>query len=282
MEKLLEIFSTREIAFLVWILIVIAAMTFGAEIRKSMIGVLKSLFATKIFSIILLLLLYVTVVVFILWKNRLWDTFLFKDTIFWFFSFALVTFININKAEDNSFFKSLLKDCFKWTMFIEFLVNFYTFSLTTELIMFPIIVFVGLIQAFSQTDKKYQAVTNLFTKIIILIGTIYFLYALYKTIADYKTLFTTKNLFSLLLPIILTIAIVPFLYGLALFMKYETLLIRIRFMTNDNGKKTELKKAIFSAAKFNLSKLKVIDKGLNKFDLYNSNNIREYVHQLVR
>lgn len=148
--------------------------------------------------------------------------------------------------------------------------------------MFPIIVFVGLIQAFSQTDKKHQVVTNLFTNILTLIGTGYFLYALYKTILDYKTLFTTQNLFSLLLPIILTITILPFLYGLALFMKYETLYIRIRFMTNDNDKKREIKKAIFSTAKFNLSKLKVIDKGLNKLDLYNSSDISKYFQQLLR
>lgn len=53
-------------------------------------------------------------------------------------------------------------------------------------------------------------------------------------------------------------------------------------MTNDNDKKREIKKAIFSTAKFNLSKLKVIDKGLNKLDLYNSSDISKYFQQLLR
>jgi hypothetical protein len=256
-------------------------MTFGADIRKSMVGVLKALFGRKIFSIILLMLLYVAGIIFILRQIHFWSTYLFNDTIFWFFSFAIVTFFTINKAEDNSYFKSLLCDCFKGTLFIEFLVNFYTFSLTIELIMFPIIIFIGLIQTFSKSDKKYEPVTKVFTNILALIGTTYFLYALYKTVADYSSLFTKQNLFSLLLPIILTLALLPFLYGLALYMKYETLFIRVQFMTNDKDKNAKLKQAIFSTAKFNLSKLKIIEKGLNKSDFYGSKNIVEYVRQLV-
>jgi hypothetical protein len=256
-------------------------MTFGTDIRKSMMGVIKALFARKIFLILLLMFFYVTGIVFILGKIGFWNTYLFKDTIFWFFSFAIVTFFNINKAEDHGFFKSLLRKCLKWTIFIEFLVNFYTFSLTTELIMFPIIVFAGLIQAFSQTDKKYESVTKLFKNILALIGTVYFIYALYKTIVDYNSLFTIQNLFSLLLPVILTFALLPFLYGLALYMKYETLFIRVQFMTNDKGKNSKLKRAIFNTAKLNLSKLKTIEKGLNKSDFYSSKDIPEYVRHLA-
>ncbi|MBO9683560.1 MAG: hypothetical protein J7502_12975 [Flavisolibacter sp.] len=282
MQKLFELFSTREIAFLTWLIIGLLAMTFGADIRKAMVGVLKALFGRKIFSILLLMSLYVTAVVLLLWKVRFWDTYLFKDTVFWFFSFAIVTFFSINKAEDNSFFKSLVGDCFKWMLFIEFFVNFYTFSLTTELIMFPIIVFIALIQAFSKTDNKYELVTKLFTNILALIGTLYFVYALYKTIVEYNVLFTTQNLFSLLLPIILTLALLPFLYSLALYMKYETLFVRVQFMSNNKDKTSKLKRAIFRTAKLNLSKLKTIEKRLNKIDFYRSNDIDEYVRHLVQ
>jgi hypothetical protein len=275
-----DLFSTREIAFIFWVMAGVAAMMFGKNLRISMLAVVESIFATKIFLVALLLLFYVIVTVWVLWKFGLWETACVKDTVFWLFSFAMVTFFSINKADDNNYFKTLIKDCFKWTVFIEFVVNFYTFSLAIELIMFPILVFVVLIQAFSQTDKKYQPVTKLSTSILALIGTFYFLYALYKTIVEYNTLFAIQNLQALLLPVILTITSLPFFYGLALFMQYETVFIRIRFMTNDMAKKKELRQAIFSVARFNLTRLKVIEKRLNKFDVYNSEDIKTYIRQL--
>lgn len=277
---MLDLFSTREIAFMCWMLAGVAAMMFGKNLRKSMLAVVESIFATKIFLVALLLLFYVIVTVWVLWKFNLWETAFIKDTVFWLFSFAMVTFFSINKADDSNYFKTLVKDCFKWTVFIEFVVNFYTFNLAVELIMFPILVFVVLIQAFSQTDKKYQPVTKFATNLLALIGTFYFLYALYKTIVEYNKLFTIQNLQALLLPVILTLTSLPFFYGLALFMQYEALFIRIRFMTKDVAKKKEIRQVIFSVARFNLTRLKVIEKKLNKFDVYNTEDIRTYIRQL--
>lgn len=277
MTKLTDIFSTRELSLLIWLTFLIIALTFVKEIRKTMVGVISAFFVTKIVSVFAVLTIYLGLILFLLKSFSLWDVTLLKDTIFWFFSFAVVTFFSINKAKDIVFFKTFLVDSFKWTIFIEFLVNFYTFSLTTELILFPIILIVATTQAFSQTDKMNEQVTKLLTNILSIIGTTYFLYALYKTLFDYKNVFTLHNLNSLVLPILLTTLLLPFYYLLAVIMQYEELFIRADFMTNDKKKSKLLKREILLTAKLNLNKIKTIKTNLNKFDFYHSTNIKQYI-----
>ncbi len=228
-----------------------------------------------------LLTVYVLVSILLLHYLLLWNISFIKDTLFWFFGFALVTFFNINKAKDVDYFKTIFKESFKWTLLIEFIVSFYTFSLTTELIMFPIIIVVAGTQAFSKADKKNEKVTSLLTNILALIGTTYFLYALFETFNKYNRLLTLNTLNSFLLPLLLTILSLPFFYFVALYMHYEELFIRVDFMTNDNKLKKRMKREIFIAAHVNLNRLTMIKQKLNKFDLYHSTDIKQYLKNIL-
>jgi hypothetical protein len=147
--------------------------------------------------------------------------------------------------------------------------------------MFPIIIILALTQAFSQTDKKNETVAKLLTNILALIGTTYFLYALYKTFKEYNNLLTLNTLTSFLLPLFLTILILPFFYLVALYMHYEELFIRVDFMTNDDELKRKMKKQIFLASHFNLNRLTTIKQKLRKFDLFHSTDVKQYLKALV-
>lgn len=152
----------------------------------------------------------------------------------------------------------------------------YTFSLTTELILFPIIIILAMTQAFSQTNKMNEQVTKLLTNILNIIGTTYFLHVIYKTLFDCKNVFTLHNLNSLVLPIFLTTLILPFYYLLAVIIQYEELFICADFITNDKKKSKVLKREIVMNAKLNLNKIKTIKNNINKFDIYHSTDIKHY------
>lgn len=256
-------------------------MTLKNDLRKSLWGLVKSIFAKKIISTILLLTLYISSIIFIFYLSNLWDSSLLKNTLFWFFSFAVITYFGINKADNIDFFKKLIIKSLKWTLIIEYIVNFYTFSLTAEFIIFPILVFVILIQAFSETDKKDHRISTFIKNTLTILGIIYFIYALYLTIVGYKTFFTVHNLYALILPLILTILVQPFLYFAALSMQYEVLYVRTRYLTENDEQNNILKNAIFKTAKLNLSKLSLIKKRINKFDLDNSTDIKTYLKTII-
>ena len=106
------------------------------------------------------------------------------------------------------------------------------------------------------------------------------LFTSYKTFFDYSKLVETSSIKSFLLPIILTTIVIPYFYFLALFINYETIFIRIRFMFQDKKRKNNVKKYILFYANFSLNKLERISKGLNKFDIYHSEELKKYIKEL--
>jgi hypothetical protein len=281
MQKLLEIFSTRELSLLLWIGVILIAMLLVKSIRKSIFAIFRLFFSKQILPVVIALTIYTLLSVLFLKQVSLWDKSLIKGTVFWFIGFAMVTFFTINKAKDTSFFKTILKECFKWTIFIEFFVNLYTFSLITEIIMLPIIVLFGVTQAVAQTDKKNETASKLLTNLLAIIGTFYIGYALYKTVTAFKDIWTLQNLQTFLLPLLLTVLLLPYFYLVALYLHYQELFITVDFMTNDNSLKAKLKRIIFLTANVNLNKLTSIKQKLRKADLYNSTDIHDYIRAIA-
>lgn len=282
MNSLMSIFSNRELALLIWGVTILTALLFVKSIRKSSKQLLKALFVKQIITVLILLIMFIALIILFFYKINLWDKSLLKDTIFWFLGVALVLSYKANNAKDFAFFKEIIKDTIKWTIVLEFLINFYTFGLLTELILLPIMVIIGLLQTVSELDKKNEQVTKLLKNVTALFGLIVLTYVSYKTFTDYKMLFDANNLFSFLLPIILTVVVLPFIYILALYINYETLFVRIKFISKDKTVKRRLKKEILLVANFNIETLHLISKKLNNYDLTKSDNVKKYIYSLVK
>lgn len=277
MTGLTDIFSTREIALFIWIMVFIVLVSLKGSVRKSIFGLFKSFFS--LFRIFAILTIYVLGTLYFLNLIGLWDTSLTKDTAFWFFTVAMVTFFKINDAKDFKFFKEIILDSVKWIVVIEFLINFYTFSLWTELILVPIIVFISLILAYSETDKKYEPVEKVFRNIISIIGLVLLVYIIYETVIEFKKTFTVQNLKSLLHPVIMTFLFLPFAYLLALYMTYEMLFIRVDFLTRDKRVARKVKRQIIFTANLNIERLNRISKNLNITD-FTPDDIKGFVRKI--
>jgi hypothetical protein len=227
MNQLLNIFSTREIAVIIWGIILLIGSWFIKGMPQILSGFLKIIGSKIVILLISISAIYTALIVILLWKLCLWDITFLKDTCIWFlFSSISITF-NVNKARNFSFFKNIIRDNISIILIFEFIINFYTFSLPVELIVIPIISFIVIIQGFAEVSQKqepdHQLTASCLKKIIALLSVSLFIFVLYKTMTDYEGLFTIYNLKSFLLPINLTLLFLPFFYGLALYMEYETL-----------------------------------------------------------
>lgn len=282
MDKLLEIFSTREVSIIFWLLILFVFSLLKAG--KSFLHVLKSFFAINLFTAFLSLFIYVIFTIYFLHENKFWDIGLLKDTLVWFISSAMILFFNINKATDTTYFKNILIDNFKAVVILEFILNFYTFSLSTEMIIIPVISFIVVLKLFAEnsarTNPEHKKVVSCLNYLINFSVIFIFFYTLSKTITDYSKLIELETLKSFILPILLTSFIIPYFYLLALFINYETLFVRINFMFQDKKRKNSLKKYVLIYSHFSLNKLNRISSGLNKFDIYHSEELRQYIKKL--
>jgi len=270
MEEVFDSFSTRELAIAIWISIALTVCMFSKGIRQSLVGILKALFAWKIFVSLLAFFIHTALYVFVLYKIGVWNISLLKDTIIWTFSFGFVSLVNINKVNNTKYFRNIFFDSIKWTIAIEFVLNFFTFSLTKEIILIPIIVFSAVMQAVASHDSKHKQVENLMKSFLMYFSIFVFLFSLYKTVEKHAELFTIDNLKSFLLPVFLTITFLPFMYLYNLVVKYEELWVRLKFMIRNEDDRKRVKLQILLVANFNIDRLANISKNIAKpINVYN-------------
>ena len=227
-------------------------------------GVIKAFFDKKLILPYSSLLLYILLIAFLLSRIGLWDMSLLKDTCIWVLFSGIVLFMNINKAENASYFSKIVKDNIRVVAIWEFAFNFYTFSLIWELVLIPVIFLFSSIQVFAEHSSKknseHEKVVTLCKTILGVIGLSAICYVTYKTIVEYDLLFSFANLKSFLLPVFLTILTLPYFYGLALYINYDSFITIVKHLhRNENPSVSRgIIKATFKYANINLSTLKRI------------------------
>lgn len=283
MIEFLQTLSTREISILVWSNLFFSIFIFIA--RREFLSVLKALFNYKIIFSLIIFLCYCSFAVYLLYQINFWDLTFLKDTLFWFFTAGMVVFFNINKVNSTNYFVEILKDNLKVILFLEFVINFYTFGIITELILVPIISLITILFEYSknsmQKNPKHIKANKFLQSILSIFGIAILIYISYKTFSDYRNLLTETNLKSFYLPIILTLISFPFYYFLAIIIIYEDFFIRINFMFNDKRKVKEVKKSILLIANINLNKLTKIKNSFEKKFVYEQ-SIKSYIRSISK
>jgi len=283
MDKIFEVFSNREIALIIWIVLVLALCTFNKQVRNSLYALIKLFFTTPVLLIVNLLALdYTLFVIYLLQRTQFWDESLIKDTVFWTLGTGFVLIFNSINTRSLSHFKKVLLDVAKWSIILEFIANFYTFSFLSEIILLPVLVFTGLIQAHSELSSESKKVKSFFKTINVFIGLSILSYITYKTFNQSEALLTIANLKSFLLPLLLTIMYLPFIYCLALYTQYESLFIRLPCLINDVKYRKSVKKQILLVANFDIDKLVKISGGIAKLILVDESRSIEDIRKISK
>lgn len=209
---------------------------------------------------------YTIILVYILWKLGFWEISLLKDTLLWAFGAFVLMFKTHNQNANG--IRKIALEAFKWTLILEFLVAFHSFSFLFEFfLLLPFFTILGTLQAYSETDEKYSKVGAFFKNVSSVIGLIILGIVIYKTLANLELIFTIANLKNFLLPIFLTISFVPFIYFLKIFMTYENLFARINVFVRNKSFRRKVKWQILKISNLNLFKLTNISRHLVKLNL---------------
>ncbi|WP_185154689.1 hypothetical protein [Dysgonomonas sp. 511] len=282
-----NIFSTRELASIIWLVAILATLWVWSKGRFHLKEIAKSAFAPKLTITYLSLIAYVFLIVVLLWQCNFWNLSLLKDTIIWFIFSALGVFFSLNKVKDASYFGQLIKDSISVTVIIEFFVNLYAFSLLAELIIFPCLVFIVALSAYSEisakTNKEHKKVNSCLNQLLGIIGLIYMGFALYKTIMEFKTVPWIDVSKQFILPVILTVSSVPYFWGLALYMKYESMFVASNRFFKDRSKIERLKIKIYVLyyGNFSFKRVYRIWKKIGFLAYEEGTNYRKYIKQVA-
>ena len=247
----------REKAVIVWFLIFLFWALSQKNIRTSMLGVLKTFFQKKIITVFLAMFVYIFFIILLFSKLQIWNASLTKDTGFWILGSAFVLLMNVNNAtQDDHHFKKILIDNLKLILVLEFIITLYSFNFWIEMLFVPVMFLIVAMGAVAEIKKEYLPVKKLIDYILSFIGIFLIIFAISKVIGDYQGFLTANNLRSFVLPPLMTLAYIPFLYIFALIMAYEMLFVRLDiFLKNDKKLAGFAKQKIFRLCFLNLGKL---------------------------
>lgn len=229
----MDIFNNREIAIAFWLLaisIYIFSSSKMAEVRVSFSNLLSSFFVKQIMAVLGLMIIYMAIVVYALAEVDLWNVGQLKNTVFW---SASVGFMSLFKLEsikiDKSFFKHSVIDNLKLLAILQFIVGVYTFSLWVEILIAPVLAFIGGMLAIAENNKKYHQVKVLLEYCLSLFGVILIVYTLYMLVTNFGAFGKEKTVYDFFVPPLLTLFYLPFIFVMLVYTTYEQVFIRLKF-----------------------------------------------------
>jgi hypothetical protein len=275
-----ELFNNREIATIIWLLIFFTWALSKNTVRSSFYNVLKALFEKKVFLSVFCMLLYVFLMVLSFKSIGFWDTSAIKDTVLWTLGVAFIMLVNSNKvSDDEHYFRRTISDNVKLILVLEFVINLYTFSLVAELVLVPIITFVVMLKAVAELKPEHKQVETILDYALGLFGIGLIILTFHNATVDFQSFATLKNLRDLLLPPAFTVAFLPFIYLVALFMKYESVFIRIDFFNDNSELASYAKRKILAACHFNLRNLNKFSKKVGMLRINSRDDVLAFIQK---
>lgn len=277
----MDIFNSREIATAVWLFIFFIFMLTKKDVRLSLFKVVECLFGFKMLLMILLLLLYMTAIIFILKSIGFWELYLLKDSIIWFVFTGFQIFINSTSFNrSDHFMTNYLTKNLKLDFALEYIVNIKSFPLVVELLLIPVLVIIGGLDAVANFEpEKNKLLIKLIKIVEAIIGLVILVYITVSIIIHFKEMINVQVLKDFLLFPILTIALIPYIYFFNLYVAYETLFIRFR----TGGKNEEImkyaKRKIITFCLLSLKRLNQISnlEIYNFFEIRTKDDVNQYI-----
>ncbi len=261
MDGLQGIFNNRELAVGAYLMLAIVVLLLSRRTRKGLGEIFAILMDKKFVAFYFALISFLIVVLKIFKWLNLWDIGLLKDTVFWVvFAELPLCAKAITDAKDIHFFAKMIRENFKLTVLMEFFVSFWTFDFTAELLLVLMTIVVAFMQAIVSREKQYESLKKFFDGLTVVIGLILIINAICSTIKYPERFFNLETTKSFILPIILLIANLPVIYGLALYSGYEQLFIKIKNGAED---KQQMKCQLILFAGLNLTKIAAVRRNLN-------------------
>lgn len=247
-----QIFTNRELAILIWSLVLIIIALINKSSRDSLLNIKLEAALLKIF---LFSLVYLVLIIFIFSRISFWDLLYIKDIVLAYIFIAIPLGYKIFSENSMNNIKSLIKRNLKLIVILTLITDSYTFNIFIELILVFFTSVIAMMVAF--TDPKYtknqntdNKMTHKFLSIVLsLIGVFIFIYSIMNYITDITDYDYLNLIVSFFIPVIISVLYVPFWY-LSLIIDYT---IRIKKVISFNIK--EIIKILFYY-KFNIHNYK--------------------------
>ena len=225
MTQYIGLLSNREQASLILICIFLSWVLSRRESRVRIPQLIRTFLRPAILLPLLVMFAYVLFEVWIGFQLGWWSNELVKETVIWsVVSGAVLSFKGVLDANKNPFFfRNTATATIAPTVFIAFFLNLASLSLLAEVALQFILAPVTMLSAFAhaRADRKHGPVKKLCDAILSLVGFSWLAFTVHHVYESWNQLDGHLLFQKLLLPIWLTIGLLPFLFALSLYAAYE-------------------------------------------------------------
>jgi hypothetical protein len=178
---------------------------------------------------------YVAGVVWVVSQTGLWQDDLVTATLVWFITAGFVLWANASRVtEQRHFIPRTLTQTVALTVFIEGLVSLYVFPLPVELLSVPLLTVLVVLTTFAENEKRFAPVAKLGNGLLTSVGLVLLGFVALKLATGFGGVDWEYVGRLLVLPVWLGVSILPAIYGLGLYMAYDSAFRRITFFAENN------------------------------------------------
>ncbi|WP_199224854.1 hypothetical protein [Falsochrobactrum shanghaiense] len=224
--------SNREIAALVYLSLLLAAVLLWKKGRFLAFNVVRAFLMPKLALLWLLMSLYVAACVWLLAWLNLWDWPNLKSTLLWWLTVGFTCVFEAQRLKDKPHaLRKLVRDAFTLSAVVLFIAELVSFPLWVELLMLLSLVSLTLLIAAGeyQTDKPgVPRVLKLLRELQMLAGLTILGFSYWLVAASITEFWSLNTLREFGLPLLLWLMFIPFIFLLAVFMTYEEAFIYLQ------------------------------------------------------
>lgn len=233
----MDFLNNRELAIALWLIVIAIYTIFSSkmgEVRSSFRSLISAFCARQIIFVLILMVTYMGVIIYLMEEIGLWNAGQIKNTIFWAVSVALMSLFKMESIKkDKNFFKHAVFDNLRLLAIIQFIVGVYAFPLWVELLIVPISIFVGGMSAVAEKNERYNQVKRFLDSLLMFFGSTVILYTAYMLMTNFEEIYKENTVYDFIVPSLLTVFYLPFLFFLMVYTAYELAFIRLNFFVKE-------------------------------------------------
>lgn len=225
MIQCVDLLSTREQASLILLSALVIWGMFHRKVREGLPQLILTFLNRSILLSLFLLFMYILLEVWIGYRIGWWNNKLAKETVIWsVVSGSVLLFKGATKAnKDPNFFRNAVYATILPTVFITFFINLTSFNLIVEIVLQLIVAVLVVVSIYTHAhdERKYEPVRKYSDRILTLIVFFWLVYTACYLFETWAQIDRYQLLWEFILPIWLTIGLLPFLFTLSLYVAYE-------------------------------------------------------------
>ena len=208
-------------------------MMMNRELRGSLLSTMRAFLAPKLARSLVLMALWVAAEVMVARRFSWWGASMITSTVFWFVGSGLVLFMNTPKSsQEEHFFKRNALKAVKLSVFFGVFMNLFVLNLPAELGLQVVLFFLLAMSAVASGKEEFKGVKKLVDGLIGICVVGLVAYQLARIIDGRATIGHSGLDWQFLLPVWLSLGLLPYIYFLGVYSEYGSAFLRTEWGTD--------------------------------------------------